>query len=33
MKCDLKPTATLVELISTDGQIGVMQGHERLMTV
>ena len=30
---NLKLTATLVELITTDGQIGVMPGHERLLTV
>jgi len=29
----LKPTATLVELSTVDGQIGVMPGHERLVTV
>ncbi len=28
----LKPAATLVELNTTDGQIGVMPGHQRLMT-
>ncbi len=29
----LKSVATLVELSAMDGQIGVMPGHERLMTV
>ena len=29
----LHPTATLVELSTTDGQIGVMPGHGRLLTV
>ena len=29
----LKPAATLVELCTADGQIGVMPGHERLITV
>lgn len=29
----LKPAATLVELNTVDGQIGVMPGHERLVTV
>lgn len=29
----LKPAATLVELCTADGQIGVMPGHERLVTV
>ena len=29
----LKPAATLVELNTVDGQIGLMPGHERLITV
>lgn len=29
----LNSAATLVELNTTDGQIGVMPGHERLMTI
>lgn len=29
----LRTAATLVELSTSDGQIGVMPGHERLMTV
>jgi F-type H+-transporting ATPase subunit epsilon len=30
---NLKPPATLVELNTADGQIGVMMGHEKLVTV
>jgi F-type H+-transporting ATPase subunit epsilon len=29
----LQPEATLVELVTAEGQIGVMPGHERLLTV